>query len=94
MYDNFDEKDKLFDLKCQEMYDNYLQKWDLVKSMKIINKIENNPISESKIKNAEIQKDFLDGKVKSEDAIKMKAFNNTIDEMKLSNPMVLDYIIL
>lgn len=62
--------------------------------MKIINKIENNPISESKIKNAEIQKDFLDGKVKSEDAIKMKAFNNTIDEMKLSNPMVLDYIIL
>ena len=45
MYDNFDEKDKLFDLKCQEMYDNYLQKWDLVKSMKIINKIENNPIS-------------------------------------------------
>lgn len=88
------EGDKLFDKVCDNMMNEYLVKYNLSKSMKLINKIEDNPISEEKIANAEIRQNVAEGKVKPSDAKKMVEWNNELGDVLAKNPMVIDSIIL
>jgi len=88
------EGDELFDKVCDKMMNEYLVKYNLSKSMKLINKIEDNPISEEKIANAEIRQNVAEGKVKPSDAKKMVEWNNELGDVLAKNPMVIDSIIL
>jgi hypothetical protein len=88
------EGDELFDKVCDTMMNEYLVKYNLSKSMKLINKIEDNPISEEKIANAEIRQNVIEGKVKPSDAKKMVEWNNELGDVLAKNPMVIDSIIL
>lgn len=87
-------KEHLFEDKCNERWNTYVEKYNLPKSMELINKIENNPISQSKIDNLKIMGEVTKKKITPREGEKMVNYNNALDEFKLSSPMVLDYIIL
>lgn len=87
-------KEQLFEDKCNEMWNAYVDKFNLVKSMELINKIEDNPIPQSKIDNLRIMGEVNKKKITPREGEKMVNYNNALDEYNLSSPMVLDYIIL
>ena len=87
-------KEQLFEDKRNEMWNAYVDKFNLVKSMELINKIEDNPISQSKIDNLRIMGEVTKKKITPREGEKMVNYNNALDEYNLSSPMVLDYIIL
>ena len=89
------EGDKILHDKCDEMMKAYLVKYNLDKSMRLTNVIEDNPISDLRIKNSEIIKDIENGNIKEEDGERMIKANNTLHNIIFDkNPMVLDEIIL
>lgn len=88
------EGDKLLAKVCDEQMNNYLAKYNFTKSMKLINSIEGNPISEQKVANTEIQQNVVKGKVKPSEAKKMVHWNNEIHDVFAPNPMVIESIIL
>lgn len=84
-----------FDVACDAMTSQYLSKYNLKKSMQLINAMEGKSvISDEKIQNAEITEKLINNEINPSDAKKMVEWNNTLGTLFEKNPMVLDYIIL
>ena len=89
-----EKKEKLFNERCDEMTKKFIEKYDLVKGMKITNKIEGDVISDEKINTMQVLSNVQQGKIKKSNGKKMIEWNGTLTSIFEKNPFVLDYIIL
>ena len=72
----------------------FYEKYNLGKSMKLINKMEGNPISEQKIERNDILVDVAKGKLKASEGKRALNYSEKLHTVIEKNPFVLDNIIL
>jgi len=72
----------------------FYEKYNLGKSMKLINKMEGNPISEQKIERNDILVDVAKGKLKASEGKRALNYSEKLHTIIEKNPFVLDNIIL